>query len=76
MLLVGTVELGIWVWCNIQQITTTHDAIFGLLQGATVVAGLSGQQALAAVQGNMGRNHQIAYTIAFVMQTVTGHGHI
>src|SRR2546421_11340469 len=70
MLLVGSSELIIWVWCNIQQITTTHDAIFGLLQGATNVSHLTAEQALALLQGNMGKNHQIAYTIAFVTQIV------
>lgn len=64
-------ELGLWVWCMWQQITTTHDSIFGLLQGGTLVpTHLTPQQVVTFLQGAADKDHKIAYTIAFVTQIV------
>ncbi len=71
MLILGGIEVIIWVWCNLQQITTTHDAIFGLLQGSTILpAHATAQQAVSLLLGDMDKNNKIAYTIAFVTQVI------
>ncbi len=71
MLLLGSIELIIWGGCNLQQITTTHDAIFGLLQGGTILpTNATAQQAVNLIMGAMDKNNKIAYTIAFVTQVI------
>src|SRR6266487_899862 len=64
-------ELITWVWCSIQQITTTHDSVFGLLQGGTIIpTHMTAQQLLAFLQGSMDKDNKIAYTVAFVTQII------
>ncbi len=64
-------ELIAWVWCSIQQITTTHDSVFGLLQGGTIIpTHMTAQQLLAFLQGSMDKDNKIAYTVAFVTQII------
>jgi len=62
-------EIFLWFWCMWQQITTTHDSIFGLLQGGTLIpTSLSPQQVVDFLQHAADKDHKIAYTIALVTQ--------
>jgi hypothetical protein len=64
-------ELIVAIWCMFQQITTTHDSVFGLLQGGTLTTThLTGDDVIKFLQGNQDKYNKIAYTVAFVTQTV------
>jgi hypothetical protein len=64
-------ELIVWVWCTFQQIATTHDSAFGLLQGGIMInSHMTAQELQLFILGTMDKYNKIAYTIAFVTQVV------
>jgi hypothetical protein len=64
-------ELITWVWCTSQQVATTHDSAFGLLQGGIMVnSHMTATQLQLFMMGTMDKYNKIAYTIALVTQIV------
>lgn len=65
----GGIELVGWLYCSFQQMITTHDSLFGLLQGGTLVpSAMTAQQLLAFLQSNMDKDNKISWTVAIVCQ--------
>jgi hypothetical protein len=64
-------EIIAFVWCSIQQINTTHDSVFGLLQGGIIIPShMTAAQLQLFLMGDMDKFNKIAYTIAFITQVV------
>ncbi len=62
--------VGLGCWCNIQQLNTSHDAMYALFQTGVDVSKLSGTEALNFLTGNMSKFNQMAWLISFVCQGV------
>jgi hypothetical protein len=64
-------ELITWVWCTFQQVATTHDSAFGLLQGGIMInSHMTAQELQLFIMGSMDKYNKISYTIALVTQVV------
>lgn len=64
-------ELAIGIWCAWQQMTTTHDSIFGLLQSGVITPShATAQQIVMIMTSAEDKDNKIAYSIAFVTQAV------
>ncbi len=64
-------EFTVWIFCMSQQIATTHDSVFGLLQGGTLVpSNLSAAQIILFYQSTSDKYNRIAYAVAFVTQII------
>src|SRR5258708_6003556 len=71
MLIIGALEIAAWLWCNNQQIATTHDAVFGLLQSSTILPShATASLVMTILQDNLDKNNKIAYSIAIVAPTM------
>jgi hypothetical protein len=70
-LIAGLIEIAIGLYCSVQQMISTHDSIFSMMQGSTLITShISAAQLLLVLQQNNGKDNQIAWVVSWVTQII------